>query len=223
MESINRFQGEIAKAQRGVSFDFNIMLREFDTLKGSLGNTPEIAALEQMLLTAAQTGTFEFAEFARLFGLIRADMNVPIMVKVGWDIASFPGLPSPGNPAGVKSGESGFKGATQADIDAFLRSNPGDEHRIAKAFSNITDPDLKKKYGFASGTMGRFLDFGAGTDVRLHGRERVVTESEGRADAGRLSAMADELRGLRADMSRRDRTTTRAIAIAVQDAMVLAR
>lgn len=32
--------------------------------------------------------------------------------------------------------------------------------------------------GFANGTGGRFLDFGAGTPVILHGRERVVTERE---------------------------------------------
>lgn len=32
--------------------------------------------------------------------------------------------------------------------------------------------------GFAGGTHGQFLDFGAGTNVRLHGRERVMTEGE---------------------------------------------
>lgn len=32
--------------------------------------------------------------------------------------------------------------------------------------------------GFANGTGGRFLDFGMGTPVVLHGRERVVTERE---------------------------------------------
>ena len=37
--------------------------------------------------------------------------------------------------------------------------------------------------GFASGTMGQFLDFGAWTNVRLHGKEKVVTEAEGRAEA----------------------------------------
>jgi hypothetical protein len=33
--------------------------------------------------------------------------------------------------------------------------------------------------GFAEGTGGRFLDFGRGTPVMLHGRERVMTEGEG--------------------------------------------
>jgi hypothetical protein len=38
--------------------------------------------------------------------------------------------------------------------------------------------------GFAGGTHGQFLDFGAGTPVMLHGRERVMTESEGRGGGG---------------------------------------
>lgn len=32
--------------------------------------------------------------------------------------------------------------------------------------------------GFEGGTHGRYLDFGLGTDVRLHGKERVMTEGE---------------------------------------------
>lgn len=39
-------------------------------------------------------------------------------------------------------------------------------------------------YGFAGGTGGRYLDFGRGTPVILHGRERVMTEAEGRQDGG---------------------------------------
>jgi hypothetical protein len=36
--------------------------------------------------------------------------------------------------------------------------------------------------GFAGGTKGKYLDFGSGTNVTLHGRERVMTEAEGRGD-----------------------------------------
>jgi TP901 family phage tail tape measure protein len=42
--------------------------------------------------------------------------------------------------------------------------------------------------GFAGGTGGRFLDFGAGTTAVLHGRERVVTEAEGQREAGAIDA-----------------------------------
>jgi len=38
--------------------------------------------------------------------------------------------------------------------------------------------------GFAGGTKGQYLDFGAGTTVRLHGRERVMTEGEYSSDRG---------------------------------------
>jgi hypothetical protein len=38
--------------------------------------------------------------------------------------------------------------------------------------------------GFAGGTHGAYLDFGAGTPVMLHGRERVMTEAEGRGNGG---------------------------------------
>lgn len=39
------------------------------------------------------------------------------------------------------------------------------------------------KPGFAFGTQGRYMDFGPGTDVTLHGRERVVTAAEGQREA----------------------------------------
>lgn len=69
---------------------------------------------------------------------------------------------------------------------------------------------------FAGGTHGTFLDFGTGRRVTLHGRERVMTEREGRADSG----LVGEVRGLRADL-RRDRifhreTITKAVKAAVQ-------
>ena len=205
-EAINRFQGEIGKAQRGVSFDFQTMLREFETLKGSLGNTPEIAALETALLTAAQTGRFEFGEFSRIFALLRDQMLVPITVKVAWDIANFPDLPSPGAGGNSRNGR-----ATQADIDDFLRRNPGDVHRVPGAFGNVTDTNGTNSHGFATGTHGQFIDFGAGTDVTLHGREAVVTEAEGRADARGLSRLIDEVRELRAGQARQARNLEEAL------------
>ena len=54
--------------------------------------------------------------------------------------------------------------------------------------------------GFQGGTHGRFVDFGAGTSVVLHGRERVVTEAEGRRDAADLSGLRREFAGLHAEL-----------------------
>lgn len=51
--------------------------------------------------------------------------------------------------------------------------------------------------GFKTGTGGRFIDFGDGTPVMLHGRERVQTERE----AGGMD-LANELRDLRNDLPR---------------------
>lgn len=70
-------------------------------------------------------------------------------------------------------------------IEDWLNANPGDWGRINQAFGNVT--------GFQMGTGGRFLDFGTGRSVMLHGRERVMTEAEGRADQAGWSVLADRL------------------------------
>jgi hypothetical protein len=51
--------------------------------------------------------------------------------------------------------------------------------------------------GFKTGTKGKFLDFGRGTTVQLHGRERVVTEAEGRSDDAKLSDLHAALQDIR--------------------------
>lgn len=69
--------------------------------------------------------------------------------------------------------------------------------------------------GFATGTRGRFLDFGAGTPVMLHGRERVMTEGESTSDP----ALRDEVRGMRSDLARIFQT----LPLVFRDAALLAR
>jgi hypothetical protein len=72
---------------------------------------------------------------------------------------------------------------------------------------------------FASGTGGRFLNFGSGTTVRLHGMERVVTEAEGRADAAQASALAGELSAIRRILQQQPE----ALFVAFRDALAQTR
>ena len=82
---------------------------------------------------------------------------------------------------------------------------------------------------FATGTRGRYLDFGAGTRVTLHGRERVVTEAEGRQESTSSARLEREIAALRAEMAstfsglRRDLTTVlpTLAAAAARDAVLL--
>jgi hypothetical protein len=70
--------------------------------------------------------------------------------------------------------------------------------------------------GFAGGTQGRFLDFARGTPVMLHGKERVVTQAEGTAEAAAISDLAAAVAAI-------PRTISQAVSRAVTDAVVLAR
>ncbi len=45
--------------------------------------------------------------------------------------------------------------------------------------------------GFAGGTRGAYQDFGAGTPVMLHGKERVMTEAEGRMSSGMMTVIVE--------------------------------
>ena len=45
--------------------------------------------------------------------------------------------------------------------------------------------------GYASGTMGRYVDFGTGRTVRLHGRERVMTAGEAAGGSATAAAIDD--------------------------------
>lgn len=70
---------------------------------------------------------------------------------------------------------------------------------------------------YASGTHGQYVDFGAGTPVILHGRERVMTESEGRTSGGSLNTTA-----LEAKLDQLLVLLPSATARAVRDAVLLA-
>jgi hypothetical protein len=65
----------------------------------------------------------------------------------------------------------------------------------------VPDTGYEQYPGFASGTKGKYLSFGAGTPVMLHGKEKVVTEAEGRAEAASQGAVIAAIDRLSARLS----------------------
>ena len=92
------------------------------------------------------------------------------------------------------------------------------EHRTR--YSSSGSPGATNRSGFQSGTHGRFVDFGGGTSVVLHGRERVVTEAEGRRDASDLGALRQELADLKRIMERGQDELPFKLSRAVRDAVM---
>ena len=63
-------------------------------------------------------------------------------------------------------------------------------------------------YSFASGSGGRYIDFGRESTIQVHGKERIVTEAEGRREAENNAA---SLRGVEDRLDRLDMNLQRAI------------
>ncbi|HEY1302227.1 MAG TPA: hypothetical protein VGF24_01675 [Vicinamibacterales bacterium] len=73
--------------------------------------------------------------------------------------------------------------------------------------------------GCSSGTGGRYVNFQGGRTVRLHGRERVMTEAEGRAEAANQAATAAAIDRLSMQMG----TLLRILPDAIRDSMTAGR
>ena len=86
-------------------------------------------------------------------------------------------------------------------------------------YSSSGSPGATNRSGLQSGTHGRFVDFGGGTSVVLHGRERVVTEAEGRREASDLGALRQELADLTRIMERGQDELPFRMSRAIRDAM----
>jgi len=71
--------------------------------------------------------------------------------------------------------------------------------------------------GYQGGTHGRYVDFGAGTPTILHGRERVMTEKEGRTEVASLGGVEKRL----SSIERLLRDQPRAFGLAMSDTMNL--
>ena len=70
------------------------------------------------------------------------------------------------------------------------------------------DDDDENETEFRGGTRGRYIDFGRSSTIKVHGKERIVTESEGRREA---ETNAASLRGVEDRLDRLDTNLQRAI------------
>jgi hypothetical protein len=70
----------------------------------------------------------------------------------------------------------------EAALADFLSRNPGDISRFNRAVVSDTEHNsmdfLAGLKGYASGTGGQYVDFGRGTPVMLHGREKVTAQGD---------------------------------------------
>jgi hypothetical protein len=202
-----------------------------------LGDTFEDAAgkgekgFEQLGNTVREIGVREFPnmsdaarreldEIAFADEMLRNQMSQPISRTVTTVMETVHKV------SGARAGERSWREraddpALREAIDNFLEGNIGDRLRIPSALG-ISMADVER-LGYEHGTGGSYVDFGAGRSVRLHGRERVMTEREGRTDAEKFSALLAEMVALRQDQQVLMRDLPRQNAVALRDALVLAR
>jgi len=123
-----------------------------------------ITDLEEAGITFAETMTEGFDRV-----VVKLDELIAKLIAAGTAIGDLPSVP---------------------DASGYL---PGDQTQ-----TGIWDPTrggtrMPELQEFATGTGGRYLSFGRGTPVMLHGNERVMTESEGRAEGSAWSMLGDKL------------------------------
>lgn len=104
-----------------------------------------------------------------------------------------------------------LQGAGQAISNIPSSINVDVNQNINRRF-NEPEFDSYSLPGFAGGTKGKYLNFGSGTPVILHGKERVMKEGEGDTS---LADMASAISSL-------DRRIAQAVTRGVTDALTLA-
>lgn len=103
----------------------------------------------------------------------------------------------------------------------WIADHPGEVEAAQQAARDAGNAEMqeRRELGFATGTGGKYLNFGSGTPVTLHGRERVMTESEGAAEASGLAELAAQFGEVIAGQRRMLDELPRAIQAAVAQAM----
>jgi hypothetical protein len=179
---------------------------------------------------AAESGVTDFAFMTDAIEAMKTQIAAPITVKVNFDLSDMPNVAGWIDQFAAGNRTTGYNNndhlsasnfATYEDWEAnFLQRNPGDEHRAREAYDNIP--------GRAGGSPNLMPEWwGAGTMVRLHGRETVVPEGREQEFAERHGLRSDattrELVALRAEMARDRRMFPTMIATAIRDHVQIGR
>lgn len=185
-----------------------------------------ITTLEAQMQTAAESGVTDFgfmtSEIDAMKARIAEAIHIPVFVDWHDAVKNLPAqlTSEGGNSVSSDWQVAGMGGSWEAAREQFLRSNPGDEDRFIASMTDVgrIDEAMHNTPGFATGTGGRFVDFGRESLVRLHGKERVQTESEGRQESA-LSREVAELRAQNAEMVRAIRGLGPTLKMAFKAAM----
>lgn len=185
-----------------------------------------ITTLEAQMQTAAESGVTDFgfmtSEIDAMKARIAEAIHIPVFVDWHDAVKNLPAqlTSEGGNSVSSDWQVEGMGGSWEAAREQFLRSNPGDEDRFIASMTDVgrIDEAMHNTPGFATGTGGRFVDFGRESLVRLHGKERVQTESEGRQESA-LSREVAELRAQNAEMVRAIRGLGPTLKMAFKAAM----
>lgn len=201
------------------------MIREIDALIASTGDEGlrrELMALKDSIVLAAGQGVTDFARFAAEILRLRALISAPI---------TLPTVNDPNHPVSTKPGDTAWvnQASDAQKRDAIARFKAGnmnangswDRHRIPSALGISLDEVTR--LGFRTGTHGRLLDFGEGTDVTLHGREQIKTEGEVRSENSQLAKLAARLDAVAAEMRASRRAMRDDLFLAMRDGAAHAR
>ena len=177
----------------------------FDPDSGTMIEDIDAAQLEAEQSFSEMTDPSKADSITHSIALAQEYMHAKLLDSDGSMTADFETLAE--NAAGSTT-------AIQASIDAITGKSIAINIRQHTTYTSdgerydVKDGDEFHDGGFAGGTGGRFIDFGRGSNVKLHGKERIVTESEGRREAENNAA---SLRGVEDRLDRLDMNLQRAI------------
>jgi len=141
------------------------------------------APIEKMI----DLGLLTDAEGNALTALADVEFATPLVDQIGSLVES------------VDSLVSTLSGQLLPEMDAINRFKFDDKTiRVSAEYDRIQGEINLPRAN--TGTGGQYVDFGAGTPVMLHGKERIMTEAEGKAEAGGDAALLSEVTAMRRDL-----------------------